>query len=719
MYKSVFAAVIAVSIVIYTLFSCSKYPVVRSDGLDESQGGQRIYIGTNEGLFQIDAAGRKEALWTEGSVRKILSVPGDNNGWFILGSEGIFFSSDLRNWEERNEGLTKKVIKVYEDANKSFLPMVQEIKDVKINPTDPNIMVCATKDRMFLTRDQGRTWTDIGRLRYVTNGIKSVASAFLPELTVFVSHSIYGIHYLQPDVPGSTWTYFNDGIENLESTTNPDEVADISVKLSDSGTPEIYISQTFRRRIYKLDWDKKVFNLIWRDNARFGTVDSLFPAEKDLYFLHEGTVSSLNFSDLSKTDHQLFNEIIRSAAGKDTRLNCIVIDNSQNKNLQIGELQQIILSELWLLDEPKDNSGNIADNKEGFFLPMEQVLNRNTLNGHLETMRRAGLNMVLIDGKDEQGRLRFTPNHPTLRSMGTVFSPLDLDAFTAEMKRQGIYTVARIVVFKDQQLFGKENGRYAVWNARTGSAWRGYDDFRRRSSTITDDERARFQVLPTNDPEFEILRSYYNEHWLDPYSEEVWEYIALISIELYERGVDEIQYDYIRFPTDGHNLGDARFRWQDPGMDMESALLSFFRHVRNRVKAPISIDIYGANGWYRTGARTGQEVELLAPWVDVICPMYYPSHFEQNFLAQHPAELRPWRIYYHGTLRTARISRGQVIIRPWAQAFYLSIASYDRQYYNPDYVRRQIEAVREAGTGGYTYWNNIGRYGDIPNAVRN
>jgi hypothetical protein len=148
-------------------------------------------------------------------------------------------------------------------------------------------------------------------------------------------------------------------------------------------------------------------------------------------------------------------------------------------------------------------------------------------------------------------------------------------------------------------------------------------------------------------------------------------------------------------------------------MDMESAILSFLRHIRSRVKAPISIDIYGANGWYRTGARTGQEVELLAPWVDVICPMYYPSHFEQNFLAHAPEELRPWRIYYHGTLRTARIGRGQIIVRPYVQSFYLNV-SYDRRFYGPEYVIRQVQGTREAGRGGLTYWNNIGRYEEIP-----
>ncbi|MDR2746411.1 MAG: putative glycoside hydrolase, partial [Treponema sp.] len=78
-----------------------------------------------------------------------------------------------------------------------------------------------------------------------------------------------------------------------------------------------------------------------------------------------------------------------------------------------------------------------------------------------------------------------------------------------------------------------------------------------------------------------------------------------------------------------------------------------------------------------------------------------------------PAELRPYRIYHQGVQRTARISRGKIIVRPYVQAFYLNV-SYDRKYYGPDYVRRQVEGTRDAGRGGLTYWNNSGRYDDIP-----
>jgi hypothetical protein len=92
--------------------------------------------------------------------------------------------------------------------------------------------------------------------------------------------------------------------------------------------------------------------------------------------------------------------------------------------------------------------------------------------------------------------------------------------------------------------------------------------------------------------------------------------------------------------------------------------------------------------------------------------MYYPSHFEQYFLAQPPAELRPYRIYYIGTGRNEVIARRQVVVRPWAQAFYLNV-SYDRRFYNRDYVQRQVQGVNDAGAPGYTFWNTSGRYEDI------
>ncbi|MDR0455941.1 MAG: hypothetical protein LBH20_04555, partial [Treponema sp.] len=144
-----------------------------------SENKRAILAGTDEGLFAIDPAGKMTALWSGGSVKKILFAAEDT--WAILGSEGVLISNDLQKWEQRNQGLPVKTIKIFQDGKKTFLPMVQEIKDLKINPANPQIMVCATKDQVYLSRNQGQSWTSLGAPPYRTNGIKAVASAYMPR----------------------------------------------------------------------------------------------------------------------------------------------------------------------------------------------------------------------------------------------------------------------------------------------------------------------------------------------------------------------------------------------------------------------------------------------------------------------------------------------------------------------------------------------------------
>ena len=722
----------------------------------------RILAGTDKGLFGIDWAGKSQNLWQGGQVKKIIKTPDE---WIMLCSDGILASGNLKDWESRNQGLPVKIIKVYANGEKTFLPVVQEIKDLEINPLSPDTMVCATKDQIFLTQDSGRNWTSLGSPPYLTNGIKAVAAANLPDgrggsaLTVFAAHSTYGLFYINAGVSGAKWTEIGTGLEKLETTANTDEISDIAVRVKDDGSAEIFASQTFRRRIYRLDWERRIFIPVWGDKLPFGTVDSLDPGKNSLRFIREGEIAQIDFTepapaatasvqgDAKAPDNTLrprpdLTQTIRTVTSNlKIRPDCVLIQESRQKNAET-----IAMSELWLLDETsgaltapgktdpipgrtgtqtaQPNSPPFAVQawgREGLYLPVNRAMDNTTLKKYLDIIASRKLNMIVIDMKDDYGRLRFTPNNPAISEKGRVFHPLDIDAFLAKMKALGIYTVARIVVFKDPVLAARNDNKYAVWDARNNKPWAGYRDTKQKKSDADDEKPDRedlTEIIPADDPEYEIVRTYYDERWVDPYSEEVWEYIANISEELAARGFDEIQYDYIRFPTDGINLADARFRWQDKGMDMESAILSFLRHIRARVSAPISIDIYGANGWYRTGARTGQEVELMAPWVDVICPMYYPSHFEQNFLAQAPEEQRPYRIYYQGIMRTSTIGRGQVIVRPWVQAFYLNV-SYDKKYYGgplgtaQEYVRREIEGVRAAGDPGFTYWNNSGRYDDI------
>lgn len=208
------------------------------------------------------------------------------------------------------------------------------------------------------------------------------------------------------------------------------------------------------------------------------------------------------------------------------------------------------------------------------------------------------------------------------------------------------------------------------------------------------------------------------EYWVDPYSEKVWEYNIAIARELADRGFDEIQFDYVRFPTDGLNLDDATFTYREKGMDKESAILSFLYYARQNLNIPISIDIYGANGYYRTDARTGQDVETLRKYVDVICPMFYPSHFADDFQYSEPVEDRPYRIYYFGTLRNYFIGKKELVIRPYVQAFKL-FGQFDRKYYGPRYIAGEISGVQDSIDLGYTFWNMGMKYSMLPDAYSN
>ncbi|MDR0709418.1 MAG: hypothetical protein LBF77_05070 [Spirochaetaceae bacterium] len=698
------------------------------------QGEWSLLAGSGQGLCGINPLGGQEILWSGGEVKKI--IPRNFAGttdWVILTDRGILLSRDLKNWEYRNQGLPVRTIKIFEDGVKSFQSVVREIKDLEVNPQNPEIMVCAVKNGVFLSRNGGGTWTSLGMPHFRTDGIKAAAVVYtgIDELTVFCSHNIYGLFYYQPDKADARWTELNGGLEKLESTANPDEVSDIGAIFPDpalgAGNRQtgVFVSQTFRRRIYRLSWDEKRFELIWSGAPGPGTVDSLSPGGDSLAFVQDGAVGELRFpsfpdrgavaaagsAPLFVPKADLLAAIRTIPANQDAKANCAVLRGTGRAGSP-----PVSLSELWLLNEEEDFPAGVSG-REGLYLPVNHAMDSASLKPYLDIMEDRKLDMVVIDMKDDYGRLRFTPKDREITNWGRVFRPVDIDAFLKEMKSRKIYTVARIVVFKDPEATRKEGGKYAVWDTAHSKPWKGYYDTRRKKSPGSQAEESNSaltsEILPADDPAYEIVRTYYDEVWVDPYSEEVWAYNAAVAVELCERGFDEIQFDYIRFPTDGVYLADARYRFQDPGMDMDSAIISFLRHVRSRLTAPVSVDIYGANGWYRTGARTGQEVELLSPWVDVICPMYYPSHFEQDFLAQDPPELRPYRIYFQGTQRTRRIARGKIIVRPWIQAFYLNVA-YDRKYYDLDYVRREVEGVRDSGRGGLTYWNNLGRYEDIP-----
>ncbi len=662
---------------------------------------QNVFLaGTDNGLVRIE--GKKTTrLWEKADVRKIIH---SGAYWYFLTGAGIYASSDLSSFEERNTGLPVKVIKLLDNGQKTFSREIQVLKDLEAHPTNPLILVTATKDAVYLTRDGGMNWKSMG-LNSITSGAKAVSVLDLPDsagklqLTILMSHPIYGVSWCQPDAKSPGWVEMNTGLEKVPSIRWPDEVADM-VTVSANNSIELYASQTFMPRIYKLDWAAKKFVPVWSGSNYIDTIEGLAFTGNSLLFTSPENIREipLNPAVPTKASTTLtdWDSAFSLVPGN---ILCAWIPESLTNHR--GSLS---LSELWLL-KPAERSGAytpLANLKKGNYLPVHQVTTIEGYDAHIKTLKDNKLNMLVVDMKDDVGFIRYNSRDSLVLQKGKMRTGIDVEPFVKKAKENGIYLVARIVVFKDKSLASWGSSRYAVWDKAEGKAWQGYMNVVQKIPASTEGTAALTENVKKN----------IEEYWVDPYSEEVWEYNIAIAKELVSRGFDEIQFDYIRFPTDGDNLDNASYRWKDTGMDKESALMSFLSYARAQIAAPISIDIYGANGWYRTGARTGQDVELLSRYVDVICPMFYPSHFEQDFLAQDPAQERPYRIFYYGTYRNTIIARNHVIVRPWVQAFYLNV-SYDRTYYNPDYVQKEIYGARDSINQGYTYWNNSGRYGDL------
>src|SRR5207247_2663256 len=173
----------------------------------------------------------------------------------------------------------------------------------------------------------------------------------------------------------------------------------------------------------------------------------------------------------------------------------------------------------------------------------------------------------------------------------------DFDALMSTLKSRGVYTIARIVAFKDNGAARHRPGR-AVIDTRTGQPW-------------IDNERLA---------------------WVDPFREEVWDYNIAIAREAVRRGFDEVQFDYVRFPTDGR-LGAAQYSKPNTRATRLPAIVAFLeraRHELGTMGAFVAADVFGYTAFNENDTDIGQRIEELTPHLDYISPMVYPSGYQRG-----------------------------------------------------------------------------------------
>ncbi|TVR68834.1 MAG: hypothetical protein EA427_09760 [Spirochaetaceae bacterium] len=349
-----------------------------------------------------------------------------------------------------------------------------------------------------------------------------------------------------------------------------------------------------------------------------------------------------------------------------------------------------------IVDDARKRRMDLAADHISFFLAPWHV-GPESLPGHMEFAREHDFTAVVIDFKDDLGRIVYDTALELPHQVGAVRRLFDAPTVIETVRENGLYLIARIVVFKDERLFRYRDNQFALWDSRRNAPWGVF-----REETLESGDTINRQV----------------EYWVDPFSEFVWDYNIAIARELQEMGVDEIQFDYIRTPAEGRRE-DILYRFQEgsPAFDegpryddpRVQALAAFARRARKRIDIPISIDVFGFNGWYRM-SYLGQDIAALAQYVDVISPMLYPSHFPRAFRGDLPYLEWAEYLYREGTARGRRITGDTVLIRPYIQAFLIGGELRFEEPVYTEYLKRQIRGSLDAGASGFTLWNFSGRY---------
>ena len=278
-------------------------------------------------------------------------------------------------------------------------------------------------------------------------------------------------------------------------------------------------------------------------------------------------------------------------------------------------------------------------------------------------VRKAHLNAVVIDMKDDNGHLVYPTRIPLGEKQRYVLIQ-DPAAMVRAFHQQGIYVIGRVVAFKD--------GRLPL--ARPDLAVRSWRRAQRLFSA--------------------------GSYWLDAYSAEVQDYLIDIASELQGFGFDEIQFDYVRFPK-GHAGTLATWLHQNKDSpDRAQLIASFLERADRALAIPISADVYGLTTLVDGDPRTlGQTIENMAKYIEAVSPMMYANGMGTYFRNQRVTADVVYLI--ECGLRRARAKAGGIVLRPYLQAYANSVEGF----WGPDFVSNQLRAAERAGADGFLLWN--------------
>lgn len=335
-----------------------------------------------------------------------------------------------------------------------------------------------------------------------------------------------------------------------------------------------------------------------------------------------------------------------------------------------------------MLEPLKNQPLNMTGPVKAIYLRGENAV-PGRLSAEIKRLKRSGGNGVVFDVKDILGVVNYTSSVPEVEKYRRHAAPIpDLPKTIHYLHAQGIYVIARTALFQDMNL-----------------------------SQV----RPELAIPDRNSPTGKLLFKG-KPLWVDPGHPDVQMYNLKIVHELVELGVDEIQLDYVRYPAEGDLSGVSYYHVRNSA-DKTEHIRKFLSSAWIFTKGSgvrLAIDVFGVVAWGEEADRstTGQRLEAFAPYIDVVSPMLYPSHFNYGFDGFSKPADEPVYFYEVGGKKVAALVGPNVIVRPWLQAFKWRVSNYNERY-----IQQQIEGNRAGGGDGWMMWNAGNEYDVVYRAL--
>jgi hypothetical protein len=316
----------------------------------------------------------------------------------------------------------------------------------------------------------------------------------------------------------------------------------------------------------------------------------------------------------------------------------------------------------------------IPHTPKALYLSFYGIGDRGIRESAIKLIQETELNTLVIDVKGDRGMIPYKSSIPLASEVGAqrIITVREMSDLMRTLKGKGIYTIARIVVFKDN-LLALARSDWAV-KTQSGEIWRDRE----------------------------------NLAWVDPFNKEAWDYNINIAIEAAQYGFDEIQFDYVRFP----DASAPRFSMPNTEENRVKVISGFLMEARRRLipyNVFLSADIFGYVCWNLNDTKIGQRLEDLAPHVDYICPMLYPSGFQYGIPGYRIPVANPYEIVYLSLKRAQeRTGLPSQRFRPWLQAF--RDYAFDRRYFKDKEITDELKAAVGFGSHGWMLWNPRNNY---------